>query len=61
MIYENEADKRQREYRIYSIQRPGRLFNFWTFRVGAYSRWALIRDWALIAFSRFSVSKKFIL
>ena len=26
------------EYRIYSINRPGRLFNFWTLRVGAYSR-----------------------
>ena len=25
-------------YRIYSINRPGRLFNFWTLRVGAYSR-----------------------
>ena len=25
-------------YRIYSIKRLGRLFNFWTFRVGAYSR-----------------------
>ena len=25
----------------------GRLFNFWTSRVGAYSRWALIRGWAL--------------
>ena len=31
------------EYRIYSINRPGRLLNFWTLRVGAYSRWALIR------------------
>ena len=29
-------------YRTYSIKRRGRLFNFWTFRVGAYSRWALI-------------------
>ena len=28
--------------RIYSINRPGRLLNFWTLRVGAYSRWALI-------------------
>ena len=37
-------------YRIYSIKRPGHLFNFWTFRVGAYSRWALIRGWALIKF-----------
>ena len=24
------------EYRIYSINRPGRLLNFWTLRVGAY-------------------------
>ena len=41
-------------YRIYSINRPGRLLNFWTLRVGAYSRWALIRGWALIKFSAFS-------
>ena len=27
-----------RTYRIYSINRPGRLLNFWTLRVGAYSR-----------------------
>ena len=25
-------------YRIYLINRPGRLLNFWTLRVGAYSR-----------------------
>ena len=37
-------------YRIYSINRPGRLLNFWTLRVGAYSRWALIK------FSPFSAS-----
>ena len=37
-------------YRIYSINRPGRLLNFWTLRVGAYSRWALIK------FSTFSAS-----
>ena len=30
-------------YRIYSINRPGCLLNFWTLRVGAYSRWALIK------------------
>ena len=42
-------------YRIYSINRPGRLLNFW--RVGAYSRWALIRGWALIKFSPFSASE----
>ena len=40
-------------YRIYSINRPGRLLNFWTLRVGTYSRWALIRGWALIKFSQF--------
>ena len=43
-------------YRIYSLNRPGRLLNFWTLRVGAYSRWALIRGWALIKFSPFSAS-----
>ena len=26
------------KYRIYSINRPGRLLHFWTLRVGAYSR-----------------------
>ena len=30
-------------YRIYLITRPGHLFNFWTFRVGANSRWMLIK------------------
>ena len=25
-------------YRIYSINRPARLLNFWVLRVGAYSR-----------------------
>ena len=44
-------------YLIYSINRPGRLSNFWTLRVGAYSRWALIRGWALIKFSPFSASE----
>ena len=39
------------KYRIYWINRPGRLSNFWTLRVGAYLRWALIRGWALIKFS----------
>ena len=41
-------------YRIYSINRLGRLLNFCTLRVGANSRWALIRGWALIKFSTFS-------
>ena len=35
------------KYRIYWINRPGCLLNFWTLRVGPYSRWALIRGWAL--------------
>ena len=47
----------QRMYRIYSINRPKRLLNFWTLRVGAYSRWALIRGWALIKFSPFLASE----
>jgi len=44
-------------YRIYSINRPGRLLNFWTLRVGAYSRWAIIQGWALIKFRPFSASE----
>ena len=43
------------KYRIYSINRPGRLLNFWTVRVGAYSRWALIRGWALIRINTVTV------
>ena len=41
-----------RSYRIYSINRPGRLLNFWTLRVGAYSRWALIRGGRLFEAGR---------
>ena len=41
-------------YRIYWINWC--LLNFWTLRVGAYSRWELIRGWALIKFSAFSSS-----
>ena len=44
-------------YRIYSINRPGRSLNFWTLRVGAYLRLALIQGWALIKFSSFSASE----
>ena len=44
-------------YRIYSINRPGGLFNFGPMRVGAFSRWALIRGWALIIFPTFSASE----
>ena len=39
-------------YRIYSINRPGRLLNFWTLRVGAYLRWALIRGGRLFEAGR---------
>ena len=39
----SEERDRKVSYRIYSINRPGRLLNFWTLRVGAYSRWVLIR------------------
>ena len=46
----------KRTYRIYSINRPGRLLNFLTLRVGAYSRWVFMRGWALIKFSPFSAS-----
>ena len=44
-------------YRIYSINLPERLLNFWTLKMGAYLRWALIRGCALIKFSPFSASK----
>ena len=43
-------------YCISSINRPGRLLNFWTLKVGAYSRWALIWGWTLIEFSPFLTS-----
>ena len=33
---------------VYSLFVGGRLLTFSTFRMGAYSRWALIRGWALI-------------
>ena len=37
-------------YCCLSCLRPGRLLNFWTLRVGAYLRWALIQGWAVIEF-----------
>ena len=49
-LQRSPATPRLFNYRIYSIKRPGRLLNFWTLRVGAYSRWTLIRGWALIKF-----------
>ncbi len=59
----NKHSKFTCAYRIYSIKRPGRLLNFWTLRVGAYSREALIRGWALIKFSLFfsKINSEFIL
>ena len=41
---------------FYSINHPRRLLNFWTLRVGAYLRWALIWCRALIKLSTFSAS-----
>ena len=38
----------------------GRLLNFSTFRVGAYSRWALIRGWALNRINTVSVVATFL-
>ena len=32
------------KYRFHSIKRIGRLFSFWTFGLGAHSRWALIKS-----------------
>ena len=56
LVLPNRGDRwiSRYSYRIYSINRPGRLLNFWTLRVGAYLRWALIRGWAVIKFSPFS-------
>ena len=51
-----QIEIKRKKYRIYSINRPGRLLNFWTLGVGAYSRWVLIRGWAPIKFSVFSAS-----
>ena len=41
----------------FNVRVAARLFNFWTFRLGADSRWALIRDWALTKFSIFSAAQ----
>ena len=35
----------------------GRLLTFSAFRMGAYSRWALIRGWALIRINTVSMSR----
>ena len=32
------SDPNNCRYRIYSINRPGRLLNYWTLRVSVYSR-----------------------
>ena len=53
----NKFKKVNKNYRIYSINRPGRLFNFGSIRLGAFSRWALIRGWAFIIFPTFSASE----
>ena len=38
VLYSNTYTYKHETYRIYSINRPGRLLNFWTLGVGAYSR-----------------------
>ena len=38
VLYSNTYTYKHETYRIYSINRPGRLLNFWTLKVGAYSR-----------------------
>ena len=53
----DEFNNQPMGYRIYSINRPGCLLNFWTLRVGTYLRWALIRGWALIKFSPSSANE----
>ena len=40
-------------YRIHSLNRPGRLLNFWTLRVGAYSRWRFFEAGRLLKFQHF--------
>ena len=50
-IWPSTAERLIFLYRIYSSNRPGRLLNFWTLRVGTYSGWALIK------FSSFSASE----
>ena len=52
---ENKSTKDFLDYRIYSINPPGRLLNFWTLRVSAYSRWALIRGWAPVSYTHLTL------
>ena len=40
---------------------PGRWLNFWTLRVGAYSRWALTQGWAQIELSQAVKEMNFLL
>ena len=48
MIIEFLRDKSEVRIRLTSLFKAGRLLTFSAFRMGAYSRWALIRGWALI-------------
>ena len=45
--------RRRRGGRLFEA---GRLLTFAAFRMGAYSRWALIRGWALIRINTVNVS-----
>ena len=48
MITDFVRDKSEVRIRLTSLFKAGRLLTFSAFRMGAYSRWALIRGWALI-------------
>ena len=48
MITDFVRDKSEVRIRVTSLFKAGRLLTFSAFRMGAYSRWALIRGWALI-------------
>ena len=46
--FEREGGGWGGDYRLFET---GRLLTFFAFRMGAYSRWELIRGWALIRIS----------
>ena len=56
-IVSNNARKHAKTDTVFIRLTALRFLNFSTLRVGAYSRWALIRGWALIKFSPFSASE----
>ena len=46
--YKKENAKKKKTKKEYCIYSPGLLLNFWTLRVGAYLRWALIQIGCLL-------------